>query len=526
MNRLNQIMNSSNKEYPMEIPTYSATGKALNPEIKIRRKKLAKIILLFSLLFSIIYLPSIIINILPKTKKTEGYIITPDSQAIKKYNELFSQAPDEDFDMDGITNDREQNIELTNPYDIDSDHDGASDYYEIYISKTAPNLADDNIVLDAQQKMDDEQGKTVSTPYRIENVILWADDYESKAKGGVIETLHGYIFHDFKGYAQFPNDTDIYVYEFKNGVRTLLPYLKEENAWRIDNSGFVEVYQEPLEEIVELDLFFHPFYLGSNFFTKAVSFILPQKGLFAASKKTIKDIDPDTNMPTTAEINTPVYESETSEWLKHNTNSLSDLKYVYSIIDENKCVPVSLYNQNDGEYIGIIYGYTYNGDLLIADPNSLEHIDTIMITEVGTKLLDDDDGFTLHTYFTWKGLGFSSSRYDRISFINIPAIKEEKKDIQQETAEPTNEYIEEQIPVTEDLTTENEALTEENTESASIETQTTESPSTEEPITSEIDESTTETTINDANIIKNTHPTKNTNVENTESNTLDTPSIK
>ena len=102
-----------------------------------------------------------------------------------------------------------------------------------------------------------------------------------------------------------------------------------------------------------------------------------------------------------------------------------------------------------------------------------------MITEVGTKLLDDDDGFTLHTYFTWKGLGFSSSRYDRISFINIPAIKEEKKDIQQETAEPTNEYIEEQIPVTEDLTTENEALTEENTESASIETQTTESPSTE-----------------------------------------------
>ena len=341
-----------------------------------------------------------------------------------------------------------------------------------------------------------------------------------------METLHGYIFHDFKGYAQFPNDTDIYVYEFKNGARTLLPYLKEENAWRIDNSGLVEVYQEPLEEIVELDLFFHPFYLSSNFFTKAVSFILPQKGLFAASKKTVKDIDPDTNMPTTAEINTPVYESETSECLKHNTNSLSDLKYVYSMIDENKCVPVSLYNQNDGEYIGIIYGYTYNGDLLIADPNSLEHIDTIMITEVGTKLLDDDDGFTLHTYFTWKGLGFSSSRYDRISFINIPAITEEKNDIQQETAEPTNEYIEEQLPATEDLTTENEALTEENTESASTETQTTESPSTEEPITSEIDESTTETTINDANIIKNTHPTKNTNVENTESNTLDTPSIK
>ena len=87
MNRLNQIMNSSNKEYPMEIPTYSATGKALNPEIKIRRKKLAKIILLFSLLFSIIYLPSIIINILPKTKKTEGYIISPDCLALKKYNE-------------------------------------------------------------------------------------------------------------------------------------------------------------------------------------------------------------------------------------------------------------------------------------------------------------------------------------------------------------------------------------------------------------------------------------------------------
>ena len=427
MSRLNQVISENSKaqngikakeKRNIEIPVYDVTGKMVNPEKKLMKKRITLILLIIAGFLGFIYIPGIIINLLESTETDANYIVSVDSASIKRCNELLATSLSDDFDNDGIENDKED-IENINPWNSDTDSDGASDYYELYVSKTSPNTYDKSLAIDEQKKLDEQSGKSVSSPYKMGNVILWADDYESKALGGTIESVNGFHFNQFTGYAQFPYDKQIYAYGVKDGIRTLLPYSETENAWRIENYESVEIYQEPLDEVVELNLFFHPFYLSSNTFTKGIARLLPSKGFIAATKKTRMDVEPDTRKNITAPIVKPSYDIEDNSRFKMNTVSLSNLQYVRSMIDEGRCIAVSLYDMSDGEYIGIIYGYTYDGDLLIADAQSLKPIGTIEIEEVGRKMLVDEGSFVLHSYFDWKGLGFSSASYDRLSFFAV-----------------------------------------------------------------------------------------------------------
>ncbi len=52
-------------------------------------------------------------------------------------------------------------------------------------------------------------------------------------------------------------------------------------------------------------------------------------------------------------------------------------------------LPVSLYSSNVGEAIGIVYGYTKEGDLLVADEN-LNPVGTLKITECAMNMMDKD----------------------------------------------------------------------------------------------------------------------------------------
>lgn len=64
----------------------------------------------------------------------------------------------------------------------------------------------------------------------------------------------------------------------------------------------------------------------------------------------------------------------------------------------------------------MIYGYTSQGDLLAADPETGEELGTIRIEERASRLYDKEGKIMQYEWFLFDGLGFSSNNKDRISF--------------------------------------------------------------------------------------------------------------
>lgn len=459
MSRLNKVLyensvqakGKSKKE--KSIPQYSANGKVKRTELSRKKKTLLIVMFCFSVMLMIIYVPAIL-NTKKNNQQQQGYMVDVNYSSIKLCNEEISKNTDSDFDNDGIDNTKEQ-TEGTNIYSEDSDFDGATDYYELYVSKTDPNYYDTSIVVNIQKQLDNQEDKTVSSPYKMGNVILWADDYVSKAAGGVVETVSGYHFYNFSGYAQFPSEKGSYVYGVKNNIHTQLKHLEAEDAWKIDGYENVEVYEEKLKDIVEFSFFHKVIYTNSNVFTRTLATILPNTGWITATKKTSIDVEPDSEGWTTCTIDEPDYNYEDTGRFSKNTNSLQDLQYVRQMIQNNRCVAVSLFDSYDGEYIGIVYGYDKTGNFLIADPETKTLIGKLYVTEIGRKILNKEGQFVYSTIFAWNGLGFSSKSGDRISFFAVSGVNDGLNEIMPETE------MEQDSPAT---------TTEETTEQASTET--------------------------------------------------------
>ena len=458
MSRLNKVLYENNittqrkTKKEKSIPQYNANGKVKRAEISRKKKSLLIVLFCFSVVLMLIYIPAIL-NMKKNNQQQQGYTVDINYSAIKLCNEEISKNTDSDFDNDGIDNTKEQ-TEGTNIYSEDSDFDGATDYYELYVSKTDPNYYDTSIVVNIQKELDNQENKTVSSAYKMGNVILWADDYVSKAAGGVVETVNGYHFYNFSGYAQFPSEKGSYVYGVKNNIHTQLKHLETEDAWKIDGYENVEVYEEKLKDIVEFSFFNKVVYANSNVFTRAMATILPNTGWVTATKKTSIDVEPDSEGWTTCTIETPDYNYEDTGRFSKNTNSLQDLQYVRQMIQNNRCVAVSLFDSYDGEYIGIVYGYDKTGNLLIADPVTKTHIGKLYVTEIGRKILNKEGQFIYSTMYAWNGLGFSSKSGDRISFFAVSGANEglneiipdtesepEQADLSTITTEETTEQI-------------------------------------------------------------------------------------
>lgn len=112
---------------------------------------------------------------------------------------------------------------------------------------------------------------------------------------------------------------------------------------------------------------------------------------------------------------------------------LKDYSYVIRTLDRGLCVAVSMYSPNVGEAEGVIYGYTPDGDLLVADPGSLKAAGTIHITEYAMRMMGRDGQIGQHTWFEWEGLGFDSLRNgDRIVF-GASSASSELTDLEAET---------------------------------------------------------------------------------------------
>lgn len=169
--------------------------------------------------------------------------------------------------------------------------------------------------------------------------------------------------------------------------------------------------------MIEFQFFKYPVYAPSNVVTDILAKILPDNGFITATSKMKMDIEPDTNKNVITDIKKPAYNSSDDYRFTINSNTLNDLLFVReSIAEDNSCIAMSLFNKDDGEYLGIIYGYTAEGDLLIADMDTLKPVGTLKISESARKMMNETGEIVSVSYFDFEGFGFSSQNGDRISF--------------------------------------------------------------------------------------------------------------
>ena len=420
-NRLDDMLRAEKKHKKQErtkkikekpVPVYNTKGKVITPSVLGRRKRRMTAAMVFVVLVIFLYLPGYFMH----GQTVQDTAAETDASAIRLSNNILRNSPNEDFDGDGLMNGQE--IERhTDPWDIDTDKDNLMDSYEAMTASSDPIRQDKNIIIDIQTRQDKEKSKSVSSPYKTQNVILWADDYQSKAKGSIVETRRGYNICGFNGYAQFPESKGKYAYKLEDGIHTLLPYRTEENAWRVQDGQVIELFDEKLESAVRLGVFSWHTYMEDSWLSKTITLILPDKGFLTAKTIMKIDADPDTSDAVIVDIKKPVFDSNDSYRFTVNTTSLDSYQYVLATLENGKeCIAVSLYNKDKGEYMGIIYGHDGRGGLYVADMDTLRHAGVLHIKEKAKKIVDKEGNIVSQLYFDFSGFGFSSAAGDRISF--------------------------------------------------------------------------------------------------------------
>lgn len=407
-----------------------------------------------------LYIPAAIAIPTPATSYPSK--ISVNSEAIRASNTYIKTYPDEDFDNDGLSNSIETNYG-TNPYMADTDDDGLTDYIEIYNLNSSP-VSWGNGMQSQVSAIDEKNGEATGTPFKIDNVVMWADNLYSKSYGGVVRTIDGYQFSNFTGWVQFAEEG--YAYQYVDGIHKELEYREAENAYRIDGDMRVIISDRKLTKLYRFEYFGEVVYLEDNTFAEVLDAILPNYGNKAFFKcYPVMDVDRDGNgrEDHVAEIVAPNYVLNDSRFaLNHNTFDV--LSKAFAVIDNGKTVPVSLFRDGYGEAIIIAYGYTSEGDLLVANSETLEPVGKILINERCGRKVNQDGLMEIQQWFTFSGLNYSTANRSRMVFlfedsesVGTPYVPEEITPVTDETfsdaVEENEESITEEIPEITTITT-------------------------------------------------------------------------
>lgn len=416
-----------------DVPIFDSEGKVKKQKREVPKKTIIVLSIILVVL-SIIYLPNFFI----KDKNENQFIITPNVVGIKNASDYSKNTPDEDFDGDGFSNSLEKKYN-TSQRRPDTDGDGVCDYAEVFITDTNPLKADDGLYK-AVSKADAEAGKEVGSPYKIHNVVMWPDDIMSRVYGGLVRTRTGYRFCKFKGWAQFPEDG--YAYKVKDGTHIALQHKEDENAWKIEDECEIVLSAEPLEMVHCFSIFgIGSYYIPDNVFGKILTAILPNNGIITCKKVAKTDTWMNANNSAVAPIVPINYDDKSLIRYGRNHNSLDDLAKVYASIDEQSSVLASLQSSEFGEVIVEVYGYTLDGNLYVANPDTLEPLGALTITERSERYMNEKGEIVYREWFEYSGLGFDSMQNnDRISFfaaaVDGNAFEEESSTTEPQTTEP------------------------------------------------------------------------------------------
>ena len=381
------------------------------------------IILLVGLCIAAIHIPTLLYKEQPVEIVGGNSRILPANEAgIKNMLDYVKDHPNADFDSDGLTNAEETNYG-TDPRLPDTDMDGISDSAEIYKYNTRPCEPDD-ILTGIVEQMLEERGIKATTPYKLHDVIMWADDVRSRSAGTVVPTLRGYRFSKFDGWAQFPGT--VYAYRIVNGIHMPLEYRQTENAWRIHSYAADEeivLYPQELPSTNLLTLFDRKYYVDDSLLSTVLGYILPKEHSFITYTPIVwQDTYEQEYNATVTGTEMPEYDASDMTRFASNTNEFGSLTDVYSSILAGKPVIVSLQSSSFGETICLAYGYTEIGDLLIADTegNKTDSDGNIMILDIIEKsaiTIDPNGELRQREFFNFTGIGYDSAKGDKIHFI-------------------------------------------------------------------------------------------------------------
>lgn len=416
----NRMKSRVNKREEVIIPTYT---------LKKQKKKISKPILALVFvavaIFGIVYLPPMVIA---EPDMTYHASIDMTGQAnfaaLEWASSYLRNNPEADFDNDGLTNEEELSYN-TGVYIADNDNDGTTDYAELYLTETNPCVKDEsamNFVIQADSKT----GNAVNTPFKLHDVVMWADDYESKARGGVIPLSDGsYNFYRFKGWVQFPGTVDS-AYKVVNGIQQKLKK-NDTGYFYIDSAALtnVRIYKEAPEACYILDVLDNRLSLDDNTFGKILCFILPSHGKgFITCKPALKN-DLDGSWVESANANEIVAKKVggyDEARFGRDDKLLTNLSAIFSDIDNGKNVVISLMSHEVGEIYLEVYGYTNRGNLLVADPETGKELGVINVDVIGERVLDKSGSIASYEHFAWNGCGYSSSARHRIMVVeSIPS---------------------------------------------------------------------------------------------------------
>jgi len=395
-----------------EILGFDESGRPIKAKKPLKKGPLIALGAAFVILGTV-YIPAMISTPVPALSYPA--LATVDKEMIRTGQAYYNTYPDEDFDGDGLSNALET-MYGTDPYRPDTDDDGLTDYIEIYSLNTSP-VQWNNKLQSYVSSIDESNGNATGTPYKVGNVVLWADNLYSKTYGGVVKTLDGYEFSNFNGWAQFPDNGHAYLY--KDGIHKELPYNPDSNAYHINGGGRVVFFTDNMKKYYKLEAFGDISYLDNDTFGQILDFILPDYGNYGLFKcYPVMDCDKVgvNRQDTVLEITVPPYELE-PERFSMNSTSLEDIAKVYSAINNGKTVAASLYRENYGETLIIIYGYTSGGDLLAADLQTLNPLGILSVNEKCGRILNVDGVVELKQWFTFGCAGYRTSNRSNIVFL-------------------------------------------------------------------------------------------------------------
>ncbi len=418
-------MRALEKNTRNRIPTYGKNGssKSFGKYILIT---IGTLIVLIGMLLLAIHIPALTYKEQPKVDtETGSYAIKPDETAIRSIKDYVKDHQTDDFDNDGLPNNEELKYG-TDSRDPDTDRDGVCDYAEIHITKYEGRPTQkENKLEEVVGEILKKSNVSVTTPYKVNDVIMWADDLRSRSAGTVIATIRGYRFKNFNGWVQFPGT--VYAYRLSSDQRhTALKYKEKENAWRIDSEEEDEevvLYAVPLETAHLLELFGKNYYVENSWLSDLLDAILPEEHSFVCFKDLImQDVyDYELAATVTEPIMPKIDKSDMSRFGKA-TYEFEELTKVYTSIKSGRTVAVSLQSPQNGEVIGMIYGFTDYGDLLFADENGnktdasgKEYL--LDIKEQAAITIDHNGDLCQREFFDYSGLGFNSETGDKICFL-------------------------------------------------------------------------------------------------------------
>lgn len=401
-------------------PRFDKNGKVQHKWVVIP-KIIGFIIILLGLLIGAVHVPVLLYKEPEVTEKNTFYI-KPNEAGIRNAIQYIQDHPNDDIDGDGLTN-AEEVSQGTDPRNLDTDNDGVSDFAEIYAYNTRPTEAD-NQIEEVFSKVLADNNINYNTPYRIHDVILWADNIQSRAHGIFVPSLRGYRFTGFDGWIQIPGN--VYAYRLEDGMLIPLEYREKENVWRVESYGKTEeviVYGSELKKTHMLTALNKNFAVEDDGLAGFLATILPKEHSFITIKDVVLQDMLSTQVNATVTGTTmPKFDRNDFDRFGKCTNGMTELADVYTSIISGKPVIVSLQSARYGEVICLAYGYTEYGDLLICDEegNKVDDNGTPMmldIVEMAALTVNQNGEIMQREYFDFKGMGYDSKQGDSIHFI-------------------------------------------------------------------------------------------------------------